>query len=59
MPDDSLARVFAIITASTASIHDDGYTWACDVSKQGLPHYGEPLPLNRLWLPCAYLGEQE
>ena len=40
MPDDSLARVFAIIAASTASIHDDGYTWACDVSKQGLPHYG-------------------
>ena len=51
MPDDSLARVFAIIAASTASIHDDGYTWACDVSKQRLAHYGEPLPLNRLWLP--------
>jgi hypothetical protein len=46
MPYDSLARVFAIVTASTASIHDDGCTWACDVLRQRLLHLWGSLCLS-------------
>lgn len=51
MPDDSLARVFPILTPAAASIHGDGYTWASDVSKQGLSLRRSLCLSTDIWLP--------